>query len=209
MPIRQLNRYSTAGRNRFPKAKDGPVECLRILRAGRTSALKARTAAINQIKGLLVSAPDKLRAKYRGLGTSALITALQRTRPSGHLADSVFVCLLTLKALAARCQSLSAEIATADAELQEIIDTYAPMICDLPASAPKLPVSCWSGSPPYPRPRAKPPATASAEAATATPTTLHLVVLVHMASRPRTKDYVAKRTAVGKGKREIMRCLKR
>ncbi|WP_181038648.1 transposase [Arthrobacter sp. ZGTC131] len=33
----------------IPKAKDGPVECLRILRAGRTSAVKARTAAINQI----------------------------------------------------------------------------------------------------------------------------------------------------------------
>lgn len=49
-----------------PKTKDGPVECLRILRAGRTSAVKARTAAINQIKGLLVSAPDNLRAKYRG-----------------------------------------------------------------------------------------------------------------------------------------------
>ncbi|MGA8788136.1 MAG: transposase [Paenarthrobacter sp.] len=37
-----------------PKAKDGPVECLRILRAGRVSAVKARTAAINQIKSLLV-----------------------------------------------------------------------------------------------------------------------------------------------------------
>jgi transposase len=31
-----------------PKAKDGPVECLGILHAGRTSAMKARTAAINQ-----------------------------------------------------------------------------------------------------------------------------------------------------------------
>ncbi|WP_354260861.1 transposase [Arthrobacter sp. OAP107] len=40
-----------------PKAKDGPVECLRILRTGRASALKARSAAINQIKGLIVSAP--------------------------------------------------------------------------------------------------------------------------------------------------------
>lgn len=69
----------------IPKAKDGSVECLRILRAGRASALKARTAAINQIKGLLVTAPDKLRAKYRGLGTSAMITALQRTRPAAIL----------------------------------------------------------------------------------------------------------------------------
>ncbi|WP_345035079.1 hypothetical protein [Arthrobacter methylotrophus] len=68
----------------IPKAKDGPVECLQIMRAGRTSAVKARTAAINQIKGLLVSSPDNLRAKYRGLGTSAMITALRRTRPSGQ-----------------------------------------------------------------------------------------------------------------------------
>lgn len=115
----------------IPKAKDGPVECLRMLRAGRTSALKARTAAINQIKGLLVSAPDKLRAKYRALGTSQMITALQRTRPSGHMADPEYACLLTLKALATRCNSLAAEIATADAALQEILDTYAPMLCDL------------------------------------------------------------------------------
>jgi transposase len=68
----------------IPKAKDGPAECLRMPRARRTSAVKARIAAMNQIKGLLVSAPDKLRAKYRGLGTSAMITALQRTRPTGY-----------------------------------------------------------------------------------------------------------------------------
>ncbi|WP_457966610.1 IS110 family transposase [Arthrobacter sp. D1-29] len=67
----------------IPKAKDGPVECLRILRSGRASAIKARTAAINQIKALLVSVQDKIRAKYRTLGTSALVTALQRTRPFG------------------------------------------------------------------------------------------------------------------------------
>jgi hypothetical protein len=35
------------------------------------------------------------------------------------------VTLLTLKALATRCQSLGAEIAAADAALQEILDAYA------------------------------------------------------------------------------------
>ena len=38
---------------------------------------------------------------------------------------------------------------------------------------------------------------------------LYQVVLVRMASCQRTKEYVAKRTAEGKSKREIMRCLKR
>jgi transposase len=174
----------------IPKAKDGPVESLRILRAGRTSAVKARTAAINQIKGLLVSAPDKLRAKFRGLGTSAMITALHRTRPSGHLADPEYVCLLTLKALATRCHSLADEIATADSALHEILDTYAPMLCDLPGVgtevASQLLVTVGDnadrlgneakfaalvGVAPYPHPRAKQPVTDSAEAATATPTT--------------------------------------
>jgi hypothetical protein len=38
---------------------------------------------------------------------------------------------------------------------------------------------------------------------------LYQVVLVRMASCQRTKDYVSKRTAEGKSKREIMRCLER
>ncbi len=66
------------------------------------------------------------------MATSALITALQRKRPSGHTADPEFVTPVTLTALATRCQSLAAEIAAADAALQEIIDAYSPLLCDLP-----------------------------------------------------------------------------
>lgn len=212
-----------------PKAKDGPVECLRILRAGRTSAVKARTAAINQIKGLLVSAPDKLRAKYRGLRTPALIAALQRARPSGDIADPEYVCLLTLKALAARCQSLSAEIAAADAALQEILDTYAPMLCDLPGVGTEVASQILVTVGDNPDRLANEAQFASLVGVAPIPASsgkttrhrlsrggdrnanhaLHQVVLIRMASCRRTKDYVAKRTAEGKSKREIMRCLKR
>lgn len=38
---------------------------------------------------------------------------------------------------------------------------------------------------------------------------IHCIVLVRMSKDQRTKDYVAKRTADGKSKLEIMRCLKR
>ncbi|PYF96301.1 hypothetical protein SAMN05216184_1201, partial [Georgenia satyanarayanai] len=38
---------------------------------------------------------------------------------------------------------------------------------------------------------------------------LHQIVLVRMAHDPRTRAYVAKRTAQGKSEKEIMRCLKR
>ncbi|MDQ0823638.1 hypothetical protein QFZ79_001383 [Arthrobacter sp. V4I6] len=158
-----------------------------------------------------------------------MMTALQRTRPTGHIADPEYVCLLTLKALATRCHSLAAEIATADAALREILDTYAPMLCDLPGVgtevASQLLVTVGDnpdrlgneaqfaalvGVAPIPassgktiRHRLSRGGDRNANHA------LYQVVLVRMASCQRTKDYVAKRTAEGKSKREIMRCLKR
>ncbi|WP_284981810.1 IS110 family transposase [Arthrobacter sp. efr-133-TYG-118] len=212
-----------------PKAKDGPVECLRVLRAGRSSAVKAHTAAVNQIKGLLVSAPDSLRAKYRGLRTPGLITTLARARPSGHIADPEYVCLLTMKSLALRCQALASEIADADTALREILDTYAPLLCDLPGVGTEVasqmlvtvgdnpervgneaqfaalvgvaPVPASSGK--TTRHRLSRGGDRDANRA------LHQVVLVRMSTCPRTRAYVSKRTANGKSKREIMRCLKR
>jgi hypothetical protein len=43
------------------------VESLRVLRTSGSSALTARTATINQIKGMLIAAPEQLRARYRDL----------------------------------------------------------------------------------------------------------------------------------------------
>ena len=88
LTVLEVNRPNRAARRL--KGKSDPLE--RILRAGRTWALKARTAAINQIKGLLVSAPDKRRAKYRGLGTSAMITALPPDLRATRLTPSTCAC---------------------------------------------------------------------------------------------------------------------
>ena len=212
-----------------PKTKDGPVECLRVLRTARTSAMKARTIAINQIRSLLVSAPETIRAKYRGLSTSAMITALARSRPSGHPAETGYITALTLKTLATRYQSLRSEIASTDALLQEILDSYAPLLTELPGVgvevASQLLVTvgdnperinneaqfaALTGTAPVPassgktnRHRLSRGGDRQANSA------LHHVVLSRMQSDHRTKDYVAKRTADGKSKRETMRCLKR
>ena len=50
----------------FPKAGDGPVEALRQLRLARTGAMKARTAAANQLHSVCDTAPDEIRAQLRG-----------------------------------------------------------------------------------------------------------------------------------------------
>jgi len=64
-----------------PKAADGQVEMLRSLRLARRSAVKARTQAANQLKALLVTAPDGLRARLRGLPLAELVTTAARLRP--------------------------------------------------------------------------------------------------------------------------------
>jgi transposase len=212
-----------------PKDKDGPVECMRLLRASRSSAMKARTAAINQIKDLMVSAPEGIRAKYRGMVTSAMITTMARSKPAGHLADPVHVTAWTLKKLARRYQSLTEEIAEADSALKEILDAYAPLLCDLPGVSVEVAsqllvtmgdnlervgneaqFAALAGVAPIP---ASPGKTSrhrlSRGGGRNANKALHHVVLVRMGSDARTKEYVTKRTLEGKGKREIMRCLKR
>ena len=42
-----------------PKAHNGAVEAIRMLRIARRSALKARTQATNQIHDLIVTAPTR------------------------------------------------------------------------------------------------------------------------------------------------------
>lgn len=220
-----LSGISTA----VPKAKDGPVECLRVLRASRASAVKARSATINQIKGLLVSAPETLRAKYKGTSTDMMLRAMLRSRPSGHPADPHYVTARVLKALAIRYQHLTAEIEETTAQLQLILDSYAPMLQDLPGVgvdiASQLLVTlgdnrervtneaqfaALTGVAPVPassgkttRHRLSRGGDRQANCA------LHHIVLVRMNIDPRTKDYVTKRTQEGKSKRDIMRCLKR
>jgi transposase len=56
-----------------PKAGDGPIEMLRMLQAARRSAIKARTQAANQLHALVVTAPDSLRTRLRGLSRPRLV----------------------------------------------------------------------------------------------------------------------------------------
>ncbi len=212
-----------------PKAKDGPVECLRVLRAARTSAIKSRSAAINQIKGLLVSAPEALRSRYQGMSTILMISTIARSRPSGHLADPSYVTARVMKALAVRHQHLSAEIDEVDTQLKDILESYAPMLQELTGVGPDVAsqllvtfgdnhervgneaqFAALTGVAPVPassgktsRHRLSRGGDRQANCA------LHHIVLVRMNIDARTKDYVAKRTEEGKSKREIMRCLKR
>ena len=212
-----------------PKARDGAVESLRVLRAERNSAMRARVAVMAQIKSILVSAPEAIRAKYRGLSRVAMMSALEKSRPIGDPAEPQNATSIVLKRLAVRYRHLNTEVALIDTELDAILTIHAPTLRDIQGVgtdvASQLLVTVGDNSERVtseakfaalvgvaPIPAASGKTTRhrlSRGGDRQANKAIHRVVLVRMMSDSRTKTYVARRRQEGKTTKEIMRCLKR
>ena len=212
-----------------PKSADGRVEMIRVLRAARRSAVKARTQAANLLQGLRVTAPEHLLKRLRGLSTKELVSVAARFRPGNDPEDVEAATRFALRSVARRYEVLSEEIAELDAHLDRLVAQAAPELVSLPgigtdSAATLLIVAC--DNPQRLRSEASfaslcgvAPIEASSgkvvrhrlnrggnrEANRA----LYMVCLARMRRDQRTKEYVARRTQEGKSKREIIRCLKR
>ncbi|PXW31264.1 UNVERIFIED_CONTAM: transposase [Williamsia faeni] len=79
---------NTLARNDLPMPKigEGSVECLRVLHIARDSAVKAHTKTIQQIKSILVSAPEQLREHLNQLTDpcAVLHTAYRCAQPGNE-----------------------------------------------------------------------------------------------------------------------------
>jgi transposase len=212
-----------------PKSADGRVEMIRVLRAARRSAVKARVQTANQLQGLRVTAPEGLRHRLRRLSTKELVAVAARFRPGRGFKDVEATTKFALRSLARRYRALSEEIAELDAQLDRLVAEAAPELVSLPAigtnhAATLLivagdnperlkneasfaslcgvsPVEASSGK--VVRHRLNRGGSRDANRA------LHMICVVRMGRDRRTREYVARRTAEGKSKLEIMRCLKR
>jgi transposase len=212
-----------------PKSGDGRVEMIRVLRAARRSAMKARTQAANQLQGLRVTAPEQLRQRLRGLSTKELVSVAARFRLAGGPSDVPKATRFALRLVARRYEALSSEIAELDAHLDQLVGQVAPELVALPGigtdSAATLltvagdnpqrlgseasfanlcgvaPIEASSGK--VVRHRLNRGGNREANRA------LYMICLARMRRDRRTQEYVARRTAEGKSKREIIRCLKR
>jgi transposase len=219
----------TGSRTTVPKTGDGVVEAIRTLRVTRRGAVKARTATINQLTGLLVTAPPEIREPFAGLRTPALIAACAALRPTGPLADPGNAVRLALRRLARRYQFLTTEIRLADAELRTLVGTAAPSLLtrlgvgvevtgqllttvgDNPermrseAAFARLcgvaPIPASSGK--THRHRLNRGGDRAANNA------LYTVVLARLRLDDRTRAYAARRSSEGLSRREIIRCLQR
>ncbi len=213
----------------LPKSGDGQVEALRMLRLAKNSAVKARTQALNQLKAVLVNAPSALREELEPLSTSLLLrrcAELADPREGNPAADTA---VFTLRLLAQRVVQLRQEATELEKRMTEAIRATAPSLLEQlgigPDSAAALlitagdnperlgseasfaalcgvsPVEKSSGK--SQRRRLNRGGDRQANAA------LHRIVVTRMRQDERTRLYLERRTAEGKGKREVMRCLKR
>ena len=212
-----------------PKTHDGPVEALRSLKVLQRSATKARTQALNQLRALLVTAPDELRARLRDLTQRQLLQTCAGFRVGTDDDSLATITRFALRELAQRVCYLNDSLDGITLRLERITEQVAPAPTDLPGVGPDVastlllavgdnperlanersfaslcgvsPVQASSGK--THRHRLNRDGDRQANSA------LWRITLVRLHCDPRTKDYLAKRVKDGKSKTEAIRCLKR
>jgi transposase len=200
----------------------GPREDLRLLLLERRSAVQARTAAINQLKALLVTAPEELRERLGNPSGERLAAAATRLRPS----TDVIACVLAR--LGRRVLRLSEEITEAERGLAALLGELAPELlaeCGVgPVCAAQLLVS--SGNPGRMASEASFAALAGTSPVDASSGqqrrhrlnrggdrqlnwALHVIALAPIHHHPQTAAYYQRLLARGRTAREARRCVKR
>jgi transposase len=205
----------------------GRREALRLLLLARRSAVDVRREALTQLRAVIVTAPDRLRHELRGLPTGKLLDRCSRLRRTSAAADELAT-RLVLRSLARRIVAATHE---AD-ELEQAIVTHvralAPALLDEPGIGPVVAaqlIVAWShrgrlrseacfarlaGVAPIPassgqtqRHRLSRGGDRQLNRA------IHTIVLHRRQHDPATRDYIARRIAEGKSRRDATRLLKR
>ena len=212
-----------------PKAGDGIVESIRALHLVRAGAIKARTACINEMKALLVTAPAELREQLPVRSAARLAQACARLQPHRDLADPAGGVTAALRRLAARYHVLTAEITDADAQLAVLVKQARPDLLAVRGVGVETAAQLLSTCGDNPDRLHSEAAFASLCGVSPVPASsgktkrhrlnrggdrqanraLYMIAITRMGHDANTRAYVARRTAEGMSTKEIIRCLKR
>jgi transposase len=210
------------------KAQSGAAEAMRAVSVARRSAVKAKTQAMNQVRALLVCAPQEIRERLWKERPSECIDGCARLRSLGTtpLLQTLGV---TLRMLAKRWLMLAEELKELDAMLERLTTQHARRLRQQfgvgPHTAAVL-IAVAGDNPERLKSEAALAALCGASPlqASSGKTTRHrlnrggdrsannalwTIAMVRMRSDARTRAYVARRTAEGLSNKEIHRCLKR
>ncbi len=217
-----------------PKTADGAVEMIRILKMTKNSAVKAQTQARNQLKALLVTAPEELRHALSGLPARALIERCAAFRGLGDdlraaPPTTTTVAKQALRVLARRVLVLRAEIKEAERQLRHLTTAACPALTDTFGVGPDCAAALLVTAGDNPERLHSEAAFAALCGVNPIPASsgktnrhrlnrsgdrqanaaLHRIVVVRLRYHQPTQAYLARRLAQGKTKAEIIRCLKR
>ncbi len=210
------------------KSGDGQVEMLRMFKLAKASAIKSRSQAINQLKAILVGAEPELRESMAGLRNPALFRRCAELNAS-DLHDPAGAAALTLRLLARRILSLTDEIDELNLRITDAIQSHTPQLLNRygvgPDTAAALllaagdnperlhseasfaalcgvnPVEASSGK--TQRRRLNRGGDRQANSA------LYTITIARLRWDKSSQQYIQRRVAEGKTRREGIRCLKR
>lgn len=210
-----------------PKLR-GDREALRVLARTRAMAIGHRADSIKSLKSSLVICPEVLRDRLRSLGTAELIQRCSRLRITGGSSEELAMTKLSMRSTAGRIQDLTEEIAILDREIERLVLKICPALIELPGirATTAAELICAFSHPGRFRSES---AFASLAGVSPIPASsgklvrhrlnrsgdrrlnkaLTTIAQSRMRYDRKTQDYVERRTAEGKSKKEIKRCLKR
>jgi transposase len=212
----------------IPKARTGIVESIRVLRVARSSALKARTQATNQLRDLILTAPVALREELRPLTTRQRVDRCAHLRPA-TTSDPDAATRRALRSLARRHVALTVEINELTRDLDQLLAAAAPNLIAQHGVGTDVAAKLLVAAGDNPDRISNEAAFAALCGASPVPassgkTTRHrlnrggdrqannalwTVAMVRLSHHPDTRAYADRRTKEGLSRRDITRCLKR
>ena len=207
----------------------GQRAALAVRLAARRSAVEAATVAQRQLHALVVTAPEPLRARFRGQTTRAMLATAARLRIQAAWDLETRETATALRALARRVHTLGTEARDHEQAILAIVRSWRPDLLEQQGIGPivaAVVLCAWShagrcrhdaafanlaGVAPIPadsgqrtnRNRLNRHGDRQLNRA------LHTIVLTRLRLDPATRAYAERRRHEGKTDREIKRCLKR
>jgi len=211
-----------------PRGRDGQVEAIRALMVAKRTARAQRTQTICQARALILTGPDDIRARFTSHTPAGLVAGLAALRPQpGSMVR--YHTLLSLRELGRRAQFLDGQLRRLDELITPLVTARAPGLLRLYGIGPDTAATLLIAAGDHPGRLRSEAAWAHLCAVAPIPASsgkvnrhrlnrggdrqanhaLWRIVITRMGSHPPTRAYVARRTAEGLSKKEIIRCLKR
>jgi hypothetical protein len=102
----------------------GLCEAIRALSATRPSVLVSRTKAINELKSLIVVAPEQLRAPLRSRSRDEQLASIEGMSATADTTVGDRITILTLQSITARIRFLTDQLADITPELARLIQAH-------------------------------------------------------------------------------------